>query len=212
MSAKSDIAGTRPTPCPGEIGSAPSHRVLLMSLFPVHTLHTAPEASRPSLEALRSAFGFMPNMAGAMATSPVLIGSLVALFGKVHGGSFTEPQIQVLLLTNAVTNASEWAVAFHSALALQQGIVPADIAAIRSGDAPREPRLAALSRVAKSLIETRGHLDPSVVDEFIDAGFTPEHLLEMIAVSAASTMTNYTSSVTKPPLEEQFGEHTWRAA
>ena len=104
--------------------------------FPVLTIANAPEASRPSLEALQSAFGFVPNMAGAMATSPVLIGSLVALFGKVHGGSFTEPQIQILLLTNAVTNGSEWAVAFHSALALQQNIDPADVEAIRSGGGP----------------------------------------------------------------------------
>ena len=83
-----------------------------MPHYPVHTIATAPEASRPSLKALQSAFGFIPNMAGAMATSPVLTGSLVGLFAKVHGGSFTEPQIQVLLLTNAVTNASEWAAAF----------------------------------------------------------------------------------------------------
>ena len=180
-----------------------------MSLFPVHTLHTSPEASRPSLEALQSAFGFIPSMAGAMAASPVLIGSLAALFGKVHGGSFSEPEIQVLLLTNAVTNGSEWAVAFHSALALQQGIAAGDIEAIRSGDAPSEPRLAALSRLARSLIETRGHLGSSTVEAFLDAGFTPEHLLEAVAVSAASTMTNYTASVTQPPLEEQFGAQAW---
>jgi hypothetical protein len=58
----------------------------------------------------------VPNIAGAMATSPVLINSLVGLFQRVHGGSFTEAQIQTLLLTNAVTNACAGAVAFHSNL------------------------------------------------------------------------------------------------
>ena len=53
---------------------------------------------------LNAAFGMIPNIAAAMATSPVLINSLVGLFGRVHGGSFTEAQIQTLLLTNAVTN------------------------------------------------------------------------------------------------------------
>lgn len=183
-----------------------------MSHYPVHTIATAPEASRPSLKALQSAFGFIPNMAGAMATSPVLTGSLVGLFAKVHGGSFTEPQIQVLLLTNAVTNASEWAAAFHSALALGQGIDPADVNAIRSDALPREPKLAALSRLARTLIETRGKVDQAEKEAFLAAGFTPEQLLEVIAVSAASTMTNYTASVTQPPLEAQFGEHAWHAA
>jgi alkylhydroperoxidase family enzyme len=183
-----------------------------MSDFPVHTVDSAPDASRPSLEALQSAFGFLPNIAGAMATSPVLIDSLVSVFGQVHGGSFTEPQIQILLLTNAVTNKSEWAVAFHSALALKQGIGAGDVDALRAGRSPQEPKSAALSTFARRLIETRGKPEPVVIDAFLKAGFAPKYVLEVIAVSAASTMTNYTASVTKPPLEESFAPHTWRAA
>lgn len=182
-----------------------------MSDYPVHTLEDAPEASRLSLTALQSAFGFVPNIAGAMATSPVLIDSLVALFGKVHGGSFSEAQIQVLLLTNAVTNRSEWAVAFHTALALAQGIEPADVEAIRSCGTPADSRHAALSRLAATLIEKRGNLNQADKDRFTDAGFTPERLLEVVAVSAASTITNYTANVAKPLLEARFGDHLWHA-
>ena len=183
-----------------------------MSQFPVLTLATAPDAARPSLEALQAAFGFVPNIAGTMATSPVLIASLVGLFGQVHGGSFAEDQIQVLLLTNAVTNGAAWAVAFHSALALQQGLTPADVEFIRAGALPGEPRLAALSRLARALIETRGRVEASERDAFLAAGFTPAQLLEVIAVSAASTITNYTAHVTDPPLEAQFADQAWRAA
>lgn len=183
-----------------------------MSHYPVQTMSTAPETSRPSLQALQSAFGFVPNIAGVMAASPVLISSLVGLFGNVHGGSFTEAQIQVLLLTNAVTNKAEWAVAFHTTLALQQGLTPADVEAIRSGRLPGELAFAALSRLARSLIETRGKLDATDRDAFLQAGFTAEHLLEVIAVTAASTITNYTANVAEPPLEEQFRVHAWHPA
>jgi len=177
--------------------------------FPVHTIETAPAASRPALEALHCAFGFVPNMAGAMATSPVLIESLVGLFGKVHGGSFSEPEIQVLLLTNAVTNEAAWAVAFHSHLALAQGIAEADIVAMRAGQAPRPPRLAALSNLARALISRRGHVDETEEQAFLAAGFGADHLLEVIAVVAASAMTNYTSSVTRPPLDEAIARWAW---
>ena len=182
-----------------------------MRNFPLHTIDDAPEAAKPSLQALRSAFGFVPNIAGAMSTSPVLIDSLVALFGKVHGGSFSEPEIQVLLLTNAVTNGCEWAVAFHSALALGQGIEAGDVEAIRRGGAPRPPRQAALSILARGLIEMRGKLDDAAIGAFLSAGFDQRHLLEVIAVVAASTITNYTGSVTLPPLEEEFQPHGWAA-
>src|SRR5215469_9777562 len=131
-----------------------------MTTFPVNTIESAPEGSKPAMQQLQSAFGIIPNLLGGMSTSPVLINSLVGLFGKVHGGSFTEAQVQIVLLTDAVTNASSWAVAFHT---------------------------------------TR----------FLAAGFGKDHLLEVIAAVAASTISNYTGSITKPPLEAPFQAHAW---
>jgi alkylhydroperoxidase family enzyme len=180
-----------------------------MKRFPVFTIDSAPEASKPALRDLQSAFGMIPNVAATMATSPVLINSLVGLFGRVHGGSFTEAQIQTLLLTNAVTNAATWAVAFHSALALQEGLTPADVDAIRTGRSPKDVKLGALSTLTRTLIETRGRIDDQVAEQFLAAGFGTDHLLEVIAVVAASTITNYTTNVTKPPLEAQFQAHAW---
>jgi AhpD family alkylhydroperoxidase len=178
-----------------------------MHNFPVHTLQSAPESSRPSLEQLEGAFGMIPNIAGAMATSPVLIRSLVELFQQVHGGSFTEQQIQTVLLTNAVTNRCSWAVAFHSYLALQHGVAAEDVDAIRLQRLPASPQDAALSRLARTLIEQRGMLPQPEIDHFIEAGFTPSHLLEVIAIVAASTITNYTGNVTRPVLEPAFAAY-----
>jgi len=182
-----------------------------MQAFPVHTIESAPEQSRPALQALQGAFGMVPNIAGAMSTSPVLIGSLVALFQKVHSGNFSEAQIQTLLLTNAVTNSCAWAVAFHSVLALKEGVEPADVQAIRECRAPRNPKNAALAALARTLIEKRGRLDDLDVSRFLQAGFDQAHLLEVIAVVAASTITNYTGNVARPPLEAAFEAYAWSA-
>ena len=180
-----------------------------MEQFPVYTIDTAPEASKPALQDLHAAFGMIPNIAGAMATSPVLINSLVGLFGRVHGGSFTEAQIQTLLLTNAVTNACAWAVAFHTALALKQGLTPSDVDAIRAGRSPNDSRLGALSTLARTLIEKRGRLNDQDIERFLLAGFGKDLLLEVITIVAASTITNYTGSIAKPPLEAPFQAHAW---
>ena len=180
-----------------------------MTNFPVHSIESAPEGSKPALKQLQSAFGMIPNLIGAMSTSPILTNSLVGLFGNVHGGSFTEAQIQTVLLTDAVTNASTWAVAFHTALALKEGIDPADVEAIREGRPPKDAQLAALSTLAKTMIEKRGRLDDEEVEQFISAGFGKELVLEVIAIVAASTITNYTASITKPPLETPFQAHAW---
>src|ERR1700721_1961738 len=124
---------------PMEISTEVTH----MTSFPVHTIESAPELSKPAMQQLQSAFGMIPNIAGAIATSPALINSLVGLFGNVHGGSFSEPQIQTVLLTDAVVNACTWAVAFHTALALKAGLKSLDVQAIREGLLPADGKLAA---------------------------------------------------------------------
>jgi len=144
-----------------------------MFSYPVHTIESAPTQSKPVLQQLQQAFGLIPNIAAVMAASPVLINGFIGLFERVHASSLTEPQIQTLLLTNAVTNASEWAVAFHTALALKQGVHPADVDAIRHGRPPNDVGLASLSTLARTLIEKRGHLSESDQRRFFDVGFSP---------------------------------------
>jgi alkylhydroperoxidase family enzyme len=195
----------------GDDPAEKSAKVAHMTKFPVHTIDSAPEGAKPALQQLQAAFGMIPNILGTMATSPVLISSLVGLFGKVHGGSFSEAQVQIVLLTDAVTNKSEWAVAFHTALALTEGIDAADVEAIREGRLPADRKLAALSALAKTMIERRGRVDDKDVDGFLAAGFGKDHVLEVIAIVAASTITNYTGSVTHPPLEAPFQKYAWAA-
>ncbi|TKC81747.1 carboxymuconolactone decarboxylase family protein [Trinickia terrae] len=182
-----------------------------MSAFPVYTIESAPERSKPVLDELQRAFGIIPNIAGAIAGSPVLINGFIAVFKGVHSGSFSEAQIQTLLLTNAVTNACTWAVAFHTFLALKEGLEHGDVEAIRNGGLPRERKHAALSQLARTLIARRGHLADADVDAFLAAGFSREQVLEVIAVVAASTITNYAGSVAKPPLEDAFQAYRWSA-
>ena len=136
-----------------------------MTHFPILTMELAPERSKPALKQLEAGFGMIPNIAGVMASSPVLINSLVGLFGNVHGGSFTEPQVQTVLLTDAVTNECAWAVAFHTALGLKAGLDPADVEAIRERRLPKDGKHAALSLLAKTLIEKRGRVDDRDIDQ-----------------------------------------------
>jgi AhpD family alkylhydroperoxidase len=119
-----------------------------MEHFPVYMLDSAPDTSKPALRDVQARFGMIPNLAGAMATSHIQ--SFIGIFDKVHGGNFTEPQIQTVLLTDAVTNACTWAVALHTALALQAGVDPADTEAMRAGRSPSDSELGALSTLART--------------------------------------------------------------
>jgi uncharacterized peroxidase-related enzyme len=181
-----------------------------MTDYPIHTVDTAPEDTRQPLTVLRQAFGFVPNVAAVMASSPALLNSFFSAFGHFRGGgTFTPAERQVLLLSNAVANDCAWAVAFHSLEALADGVTPAAVDAIRLRELPTDPRFAALSTLTRALIEKRGHLDETDAKAFTAAGFDDDQLLEVITGVAISTMTNYAGNVAQPPLEEALLPHTW---
>jgi hypothetical protein len=70
---------------------------------------------------------------------------------------------------------------FHTALALKDGLDPADIQAIREQQLPSNKRYTVLSRLARTLIEWRGHLSNEDLTAFIEAGFEPALALEVVA-------------------------------
>lgn len=181
-----------------------------MPTYQVHTTVSAPEKSKPALEQLQQAFGFIPNLVASISNSPKLLTALVGLFQQVHSPGLTEAENQIVLLTDAVTNSSAYAVAFHTALAHEQGISPEETTAIRDRRIPKDQRFAALSTLAKTLIDKRGHLSEQELDAFLSAGFTQEQIMEVIAIVAASTITNYAGTIANPPLESKFQQFAWQ--
>ncbi len=182
-----------------------------MHQYRIHTLESAPKKSKPALQGLMQAVGLIPNLAATMAESPTLVNGFVGAFGNFHGGSFSGQQRQVLLLTNAVTNTCAWAVAFHSILALKEGVDADEVGAIRERRLPKNAKFAALSAFSRALIDKRGHVDERDISTFTDAGFGPDQVLEVIAGLAVSVLANYAGNITNPVLEEPFKAQNWKA-
>jgi AhpD family alkylhydroperoxidase len=180
-----------------------------MHQYRIHDLASAPEKSKPALQGLKQALGLIPNLAATMAESPVLLGGFVGAFGNFHGGTFNGAEKQTLLLSNAVTNSCAWAVAFHSTLALKEGVDADDVRAIREKRLPKTAKLAALSGFTRALIEKRGHVDERDLSTFSAAGYGPDQALEVIAGLAVSTMANYAGNITSPTLEDAFKAQAW---
>jgi alkylhydroperoxidase family enzyme len=181
-------------------------------MFSVHTIESAPEKSKQALQGLQHKFGFIPNVAATMAESPVLISAFVGAFSSFQGGSFSESEKQVLLLTNAVTLKCPWTVAFHSTIALREGVSASDVKAIRDGKLPSDSKYSALSGIAKALIEKRGNVTAPVIERFTSAGYCQVQLLEAITGIAISTMAATTGNIADTPVEELFKAQGWAPA
>jgi AhpD family alkylhydroperoxidase len=177
--------------------------------FEVHTLASAPEGSREALRSLEANAGFIPNLAAAMAESPDLLNGFLAVRGMLQDGTFTPGEVQVLSLTAAFENGCAWCMAFHTFMALREGVSAESVEALRAGRAPSEPRLATLSDFARTMIRQRGRVSNEDLQRFLGAGYTRAQALEVVLGMAFSTMANYAGHLTDPPVDAPFTRHAW---
>jgi len=171
----------------------------------LHTRETAPELSRPVLEAVERAYGFVPNLYGALAASPLAATAYLRLNQLADElSTFSAAERQIVLLAMSVENRCSYCVPAHSAVAGTTGASPEDVTAIVNGNAPADPRLAALVRFSRAVIRERGRLSGTEPRAFLDAGFTPAQQLEIVTFAALKTLSNYAAHLTAPPLDPSF--------
>lgn len=181
----------------------------LAQRFELHDTESAPEASRPTLEEARRRYGFVPNLLRALSNSPVALRAYTTLGEILEDGTLTPAERQVVLLTVSVVNRCRYCVGAHTALAESAGVPEDVVEALREERPLLEARLAALSTVARRLVERRGWLGEDEVHAFLDAGFDEAQLLEVITALAMKTLSNYTNHLAETPLDLAFRKSAW---
>jgi uncharacterized peroxidase-related enzyme len=175
-----------------------------IALSPLTTA-TAPEASRPVLEGIQKAFGFVPNLMATFAHSPALLKGYLALDAEWDNSSFTPVERQLVLLTVSVENQCDYCTAAHSTIAKAFLKVPADtITAIRHGYALENERQASLVNTVRELVAQRGQVSETTVARFLAAGFTRVQLLELLMGVALKTISNYLTHLNPVKLDTAF--------
>jgi len=144
------------------------------------------------LRELEQRIGFIPNLAVAIAGSPVAIAGFVALQGALRETRLSALEREVVALTVSAENACEYSLAAHSAFARKAGGSPELVAALRAGEPVADPRLRALQELTRRLLRDRGHVAPH------------EDALEVVTQIACTTLANYVANVARPPIDEAF--------
>ncbi len=112
----------------------------------VHTLDTAPEASKPLLENSIKAFGRLPSLHGVMATSPGLLEGYQHLHRlAIHGTAFTPEERTVVWMTVNVVNRCHYCVPAHTGIAKMEKIDESIVNALRD-ETPLPEKLEACAR------------------------------------------------------------------
>lgn len=184
-----------------------------MSRLPLHTLESAPEASRPYLERAQAANGFLPNLVASLANAPTALETYLTV-AEINGRSgLTLAERETVQITAAGIHGCGFCVAGHTAVALKKAqLDPQLVEAIREQQQPLpDPRLDAVAIFTRAVIATRGAVPDDALAAFRAAGFSDANVLEVVLGVSLATLCNFANNLAQNELNPQLAAYRWEA-
>jgi uncharacterized peroxidase-related enzyme len=173
-------------------------------LHPV-TVETAPAESRPTLQNIRKAFGFVPNLMATFANSPTTLHGYLALDAVWEKGTFTPQERNLVLLAASVANECGYCIAAHSTALKGFLKTPAEVvAAVRAGKPLPDAKQNALVAFTREIVNQRGHVSEATLNAFLSAGYAAPQAMEVLLGVALKTVSNYLDHFNPAPLDAAF--------
>ena len=182
-----------------------------MNLEP-KTIESANAISSKILETTQKKLGLVPNMYNGMANNTALLESYVSSYDSFRANSgFTPQEQEVVFLSIAFENECEYCMAAHSFVGDVMTKVPIEVTdAIRNNSEIPDEKLKALSIFSRILTSTRGLPLDVDIDNFMNAGYTENHILGVIAGVGIKTMSNYFNHIFNTPVDDAFKARAWK--
>ncbi|MFL4469436.1 carboxymuconolactone decarboxylase family protein [Tateyamaria armeniaca] len=175
----------------------------------VHTLDTAPDASKPLLENSIKAFGRLPSLHGVMAESPGLLEGYQHLHRlAIQGTAFTPEERTVVWMTVNVANRCHYCVPAHTGIAKMEKI-DADIVNALRDETPLPAKLEALRTFTLAIRDTHGRPSADAIAAFEAAGYGERAILDTILIYAQKVMSNFTNALFDTPTDAAFAAFAW---
>lgn len=180
-----------------------------MSTFPTHTIETAPEAARPLLKGVNQRLGFVPNLYGAMANAPAVLGGFLGISDAFSKTSLSAREQQLVLIAASTVNGCGYCVAAHSTVAQMVKLDPALLAAVREQRPLPDARLDALVRFTRLVVAERGWAPEEAIQDFLGAGWTQAQVAEVVLGVAMKTLSNYFNHINQTEVDAAFQANAW---
>ena len=178
--------------------------------FDIKTSENAPAASQSILKAAKKAYGFTPNLFGLMANHPALLNAYWQSDNFLAKNSvLTAIERQVAFLATSFENKCNYCMAAHTTVGQKVKAPKEVIDALRNGTTVPDAKLEALSQYVKATTVKRGRVSQGDIQSFLDAGYTKESMLEVIAIVGFKVFANYTDYLSWLPIDVPFHANAW---
>ena len=180
-----------------------------MTDFTQHTAETAPTESVDILSGAQKTLGFIPNLYSVLAESPSALKAYKALGDLFGSTNLSKVEQNIVWLTINYENNCHYCVPAHTMIAKGAGVSDDDIDALREGKPLADPKLEALRNFTAKVTRQRGDLTEVDTQAFLNAGYTPEHILAVIVGQAHKVISNYTNHFADTPVDAAFQQFAW---
>ena len=167
-----------------------------MPRISVPTPEEVPTDSKPTLDVFTKNIGFTPNMLATFALSPIAFNAWATL-RRALGKSFDVKTRESISLAVSEVNGCDYCLGAHSHGAAQARMSADEIILARKGHAS-DPKRDAAVQFARKVIETRGHVGDADLKAVRDAGYTDANIIEIVALVAMYSLTNFFNNVFDP--------------
>lgn len=175
-----------------------------MSLYPLHTLESAPAASQPLLDKSIKGFGTIPNLHAVMASAPKVLEAYQALHQLFNQTSLSPEEKTVVWQTINQEHQCHYCVPAHAAIAHMMKVDPEITTNIRRSQSLPDIKLEQLRQTTLAIVRQRGILTDEQQQQFFASGYGVQQLLEVILGVSQKVMSNYINHLAKTPLDEAF--------
>ncbi|MDE3934089.1 carboxymuconolactone decarboxylase family protein [Glaesserella parasuis] len=176
-----------------------------MSKFQIHTIDTAPEAAKEALQAVKNNNGFIPNLIGVLANAPTALETYRTVGAINQRTSLTPTEREVVQITVAVANGCGFCVAGHTAISIKQIKMPDELLqALRKATPIQDNKLDTLARFTLSVINTKGKVGETLLNEFFAVGYTQQNALDVVLGVSLASLCNYANNLADTPINPEL--------
>lgn len=163
-----------------------------MSRIPNLKIEDAPTQIAEALSAVKAKLGMLPNLISVLAHSPAALHGYLRLSNATEHSFLDARQREIVALAVSQANSCAYCLAAHSLIGKGAGLSASDIRAARQGEG-NNPHDLALARFARAVVQTRGQVTTDDYQQFLQAGYQVGDALDVLALVALNTLTNYTN-------------------
>jgi len=176
----------------------------MMNVFTVHTLESAPPASRRAMAAVEAKQGYLPAAVGLLAESPEALEGFLRLSAAFESCTLDALARETVIMTVAARNGCHVCLAMHAARLAVLGADPSLAAALRAQAPVPDARLEAARAFAVRVLDTAGDPGEAALREFLGRGFTRRNALEVVLGIGAYTLSTLANRLTDAPVDESL--------